>query len=412
MGLDTMIEFTCKCGKQYKVKDELAGKRGKCKECGRPMVVPGATARTPVQKQAQNVPILPWNPSHMPAALLFALMIFALGLLFALLKTLLTALFFAKSGTVPDWLVGLLFLVIISPAIFLLVPWRKSIVVEFNCPCGIKYMLKKELAGRTMKCRKCGALLDVPLASSGVPWNPPATSGLKASATTAHSFAAVFFVFGLIGFFIYLPFVFKPELKHFLILAIYVLLLIVAFKAMSYLTWKYDLFAGKRVGGLKKKTENDNCQTFWVPGSRRFVGYCEVNFVDSHMRVRGRLGLKASHIIALFLATCTVAGVVMFFSGIPSTYAPIVGVLILLATKGTLLESNKKTIEIFPNNVASLTCRTGLVQLKLVSPVSGVKGIRILALSNFRTTFFQEFDRVFPNLLPEDYRNALKRIQP
>ena len=35
-----MIEFSCDCGKSYVVKDESAGKRGKCKECGAPLSVP------------------------------------------------------------------------------------------------------------------------------------------------------------------------------------------------------------------------------------------------------------------------------------------------------------------------------------------------------------------------------------
>src|SRR3989337_345747 len=35
-----MIAITCFCGKTLKVKDELAGKRGKCPSCGEAIVVP------------------------------------------------------------------------------------------------------------------------------------------------------------------------------------------------------------------------------------------------------------------------------------------------------------------------------------------------------------------------------------
>ena len=35
-----MIEFSCDCGKSYVVKDESAGRRGQCKECGAPITVP------------------------------------------------------------------------------------------------------------------------------------------------------------------------------------------------------------------------------------------------------------------------------------------------------------------------------------------------------------------------------------
>ena len=34
------IEFSCECGKAFKVADEYAGKRSKCTACGKPVVVP------------------------------------------------------------------------------------------------------------------------------------------------------------------------------------------------------------------------------------------------------------------------------------------------------------------------------------------------------------------------------------
>jgi hypothetical protein len=37
-----MITFTCECGKRHQVKEELAGKRGKC-SCGKELVIPQAT---------------------------------------------------------------------------------------------------------------------------------------------------------------------------------------------------------------------------------------------------------------------------------------------------------------------------------------------------------------------------------
>jgi hypothetical protein len=39
-----MIEFSCECGKSYVVKDESAGRRGKCKECGAAIQVPTPAA--------------------------------------------------------------------------------------------------------------------------------------------------------------------------------------------------------------------------------------------------------------------------------------------------------------------------------------------------------------------------------
>jgi hypothetical protein len=42
-----MISFRCgHCGKDLKVKEQLAGKKGKCPGCGRPLAVPQANAAT------------------------------------------------------------------------------------------------------------------------------------------------------------------------------------------------------------------------------------------------------------------------------------------------------------------------------------------------------------------------------
>ena len=41
------ISFKCKCGRSYKVKDQLAGKRATCKACGDKMVVPTPIKETP-----------------------------------------------------------------------------------------------------------------------------------------------------------------------------------------------------------------------------------------------------------------------------------------------------------------------------------------------------------------------------
>ena len=43
-----MISFACKsCSKQLKIKDDLAGKTGKCPGCGQPVVVPALAVAAP-----------------------------------------------------------------------------------------------------------------------------------------------------------------------------------------------------------------------------------------------------------------------------------------------------------------------------------------------------------------------------
>jgi hypothetical protein len=41
-----MIEVTCECGKRFSVGDQFAGKRGRCKACGRVVTVPAAHGGT------------------------------------------------------------------------------------------------------------------------------------------------------------------------------------------------------------------------------------------------------------------------------------------------------------------------------------------------------------------------------
>jgi hypothetical protein len=46
------ISVACRCGKQFKVKDEHAGKRGKCPACGDLLVIPGPSADVPAARQS------------------------------------------------------------------------------------------------------------------------------------------------------------------------------------------------------------------------------------------------------------------------------------------------------------------------------------------------------------------------
>ncbi len=41
------ITVTCKCGKRFRVRDEHAGKRGKCPSCGAAVTIPAAGAEAP-----------------------------------------------------------------------------------------------------------------------------------------------------------------------------------------------------------------------------------------------------------------------------------------------------------------------------------------------------------------------------
>lgn len=56
-----MIEFACMhCGKQFKVKDEAAGKKGKCPQCGNMVEVPSPDAEVPLDEVGATIaPVQP-----------------------------------------------------------------------------------------------------------------------------------------------------------------------------------------------------------------------------------------------------------------------------------------------------------------------------------------------------------------
>ena len=60
-AIDDRIEFHCACGKAYRVKSELAGRRFRCSQCKQPMTVPSDTG-----VDTQNVADRP-SPSTTPA---------------------------------------------------------------------------------------------------------------------------------------------------------------------------------------------------------------------------------------------------------------------------------------------------------------------------------------------------------
>jgi len=63
------IRFSCSCGKALKVSDDLAGKRVKCPNCGKPVVVPGPTGNEPLALELEApAPEVSPAPAAPPAA--------------------------------------------------------------------------------------------------------------------------------------------------------------------------------------------------------------------------------------------------------------------------------------------------------------------------------------------------------
>jgi hypothetical protein len=46
----------CPCGKQYLFKDDVAGRRAKCLDCGQVVQIPGVRVSPPTDHAAENAP--------------------------------------------------------------------------------------------------------------------------------------------------------------------------------------------------------------------------------------------------------------------------------------------------------------------------------------------------------------------
>src|SRR5438874_7266529 len=55
------IEFACQCGSRFRVDDEMAGKRARCKACRQYVIIPAASTSAPVRQPAIAAP---WAASH------------------------------------------------------------------------------------------------------------------------------------------------------------------------------------------------------------------------------------------------------------------------------------------------------------------------------------------------------------
>ncbi|MEX2092531.1 MAG: hypothetical protein WD971_07625 [Pirellulales bacterium] len=62
-----MITFSCECGKRHQVKDELAGKRGKC-SCGKTLVIPQSVEASSASTIPNAVAVA--QPSNQPTPIL------------------------------------------------------------------------------------------------------------------------------------------------------------------------------------------------------------------------------------------------------------------------------------------------------------------------------------------------------
>jgi len=238
-------------------------------------------------------------------------------------------------------------------------------MIEFTCSCGKSYSVKDEMAGKTGKCKACGAPLQVPR---------------KIDATKATR------------------------------------------KAEPARSMPWDSGSRRKLAGLEKKCGES--RILLISASRRFFsGPGNVEFRADALRLQGPLGPDPVDLAPYWLVT--VIGGVFLLAAIPAflprfipagnlfvVCAPIflLGCVIYLMRR-LLTKEQAKTINIMREKIAAVKCNGPIVHIKFTAaPVPGVGAVRMFITSSFRTQFFQEFNKLFPEYLPDEYRAALKQL--
>src|SRR5690349_19123250 len=60
------IEFSCRCGSRFRVEEETAGKRARCKACGQYVIIPAASAVASAKRPATATSSTPGHSALVP----------------------------------------------------------------------------------------------------------------------------------------------------------------------------------------------------------------------------------------------------------------------------------------------------------------------------------------------------------
>jgi hypothetical protein len=229
-------------------------------------------------------------------------------------------------------------------------------MIDLVCSCGKKYSFKDEMAGRRGKCKQCGAIIEVPRTGTGAgapPRNRPAGS---------------------------LPWNAKPK---------------------------------RKLSKIEKRCSGND--VYLMGGSRRFFsGIGQVEFRGDVLIVKGPLGPDLLEIIYLLFPVLVVGNLILIFIHLPFEMIPILFnvVCFLLLVVRPLLSRENKSIRILRDKISSVACEGPVMTMQLsAAPVPGLNAIRMFVPEGLRNRFFREFDRMFPELLPKEYRAALQAIR-
>lgn len=249
-------------------------------------------------------------------------------------------------------------------------------MIEFSCECGKSYVVKDESAGRRGKCKECGAPITVPTPAAkkstrprGKPAKVPTPAAQKGAVPGAGPGGSM-------------PWDEGPE---------------------------------KKLSKLEDKC-GPSPICLMVAARSFFKGQGTAEFREDMLRVRGTLSPDPFETIVYWLVAVVVGNFIVAVIPIRAVidWGPYI---FNIACVGYLIyqlvsDREMKALFVRPEKVKSVLCEGPIVTIKCkVDLAPGLNVIRMFIAPRFRKAFFRDFDKLFPEKLPESYRAAVERIR-
>jgi len=187
-------------------------------------------------------------------------------------------------------------------------------------------------------------------------------------------------------------------------------------------TWTFSAL-NRRIdlGTYFKKCPAGSIYFISGPSLRSFSGTGKVGFRENAMLLKGQLSpnffwplviILVINILSVLLSLSRGKSIVMILSN--EKYIGCGGLLAFYILKSYNRYFTRATsVLIEPSSIASVRCRGPVVKIRFQSrPVSSLFAVTFLLPPDLQVEFFQSFDRLFPEKLPQAYPEALKGTVP
>lgn len=229
-------------------------------------------------------------------------------------------------------------------------------MIEFTCSCGKIYRFKDEMAGRRGNCRECGVVIQVP-------------EKAKQARTVPQDMPS------------------GPA--------------------------PWDSGPNQKRSRLEKKCGDS--PIYLTGGSRRFFsGAGTTEFRGDVLIIKGPLGPDLMELAYIFLPVVVLGNLLLMILPLPFDTLPVLfnALCLIFLVARPLLMREMRSVRVKLDRIAEVICEGPIVTIRFsAAPVPGLKAVRMFVSRGYRSRFFREFDRMFPETLPKEYRAALERTR-